>query len=360
MEAKRTPLYEMHARLNGRFVEFGGWALPVQYTSIIKEHTAVREAAGLFDISHMGALDVYGSGAAAFLDEVLTNDIATLPAGRARYALMCNEHGGTVDDIVTYRLEEDRFRLVVNAANAQKDFSWLQAHCPADAEVADRSDDFALLALQGPRSSEILRAAGFNGPMPARNYAFAEDVRVSGVVCMAARTGYTGELGFELFCAPEDAPPLWDALSAAGGALGLTPCGLGARDTLRMEAGMPLYGHELSEDISPMEAGLHAFVDFNKPYFIGRDALQRPARRRRIGFEMTERGIARAGCGVLDDDGCEIGYVTSGGYCPTLDKAMGMALVESARAEEESLMVRIRDRLVRARVAALPFYRRSR
>lgn len=356
MEPKRTPLHEMHVRQKGRLVDFHGWMLPVQYTSIIQEHNTVRKAAGLFDVSHMGVLDIIGPGAQDLVDLVLTNDMQTLKTGRARYSPMCNEKGGTVDDVVVYRIDETLFRIVVNAINAKKDLAWIAAHNKEDAGVIDRSDRYAMLALQGPRSSEVLRAADIDGQIPTRAYSFVECVRLSGVDCMLARTGYTGEIGYELLCAPADAPVLWNALLDAGREFGVCACGLGARDSLRLEAGMPLYGQELSEDISPLEAGLHAFVDMDKADFIGREALQQPIRRKRVGFEMLQRSIPREGYRILDADGCVIGVVTSGGYSPTLGTGLGMALVQSAWADNETYNILIRENTVPARRVPLPFY----
>ena len=359
MEPKKTPLYDMHVNLGAKLVDFHGWLMPVQYASVLKEHEAVREAAGLFDISHMGVIDIIGPGAVKLADYVLTNDIKTLKTGRARYSPMCNEAGGTMDDVVVYKLGDTLLRLVVNAANTQKDFDWITAHNKEQAEVADRSDRYALIALQGPRSSEVVRAVDAKGQLPTRAYSLLTGARLAGVGCMLARTGYTGEIGYEFFCAPGDAPILWEALLTAGEALGARPCGLGARDSLRLEAGMPLYGNELREDITPLEAGLHAFVDMDDPGFVGGEALMQSVRRRRVGFVMDGRGIPRAGYEVEDGDGCVIGAVTSGGYGPTLGAGLGMALVQNAWSDIDSLFIRIRDRLVPAHTAPLPFYRRK-
>ena len=358
MEAKRTPLYEMHIQQKGKLVDFHGWVLPVQYTSIIQEHNTVRMAAGLFDISHMGVLDIVGPDAQSLMNMVCTNDMETLKSGRARYSPMCNYLGGTIDDVVAYKIDDTHFRLVVNAVNIKKDLAWLATNNSGNAGVIDRSDRYAVLALQGPRSSEVLRAANLEGQMPTRAYSFVENTCLSGASCMLARTGYTGEIGYEILCAPEDAPFLWNGLLSAGGAFGAGACGLGARDSLRLEAGMPLYGHELSEEISPLEAGLNAFVDMDKPYFIGRQALQMPVRRKRVGFKMPH-GIPREGYVVQDADGCVIGMVTSGGYSPTLDAGLGMALVQSAWVDSEELLIQIRGNLLPASRVSLPFYHRN-
>jgi len=358
MEPKKTPLYDMHVRAGAKMVDFHGWLMPLQFASILAEHAAVRESAGLFDISHMGVLDIAGPGASKLADYVLANDIKTLKTGRARYSPMCNEKGGTVDDVLAYKLSDAFLRLVVNAANTGKDLAWIAAHNREQAEVIYRSDGFAIIALQGPRSSEVLRAADAEARLPTRAYSFLPETRLAGVGCMLARTGYTGEIGYEIFCAPRDAQGLWEALLEAGKAAGARPCGLGARDSLRLEAGMPLYGNELNEDISPLEAGLHAFVDMDDPGFVGAEALMQPVRRRRVGFVVDGREIPRAGYKVLDSDGCAIGRVTSGGYSPTLDTGLGMALVPNAWADGK-LLIRIRDRQVPAHTVPLPFYRRK-
>lgn len=366
---RRTPLYEEHVRLGARMTGFAGWAMPVEYRGILEEHRAVRERAGLFDVSHMGEIAVRGPGALALLQLAVTNDAGRLAVGQALYTPMCRDDGGILDDLIVYRTGEKEFLLVVNAANREKDLNWLRTLAgeaagavEAGAEVEDVSDRWALLALQGPRAAEVLRtAAGEVGGLG--RFAFLAGVKVAGRPCLVARTGYTGEDGFELFCPWEEAPPVWAALLDAGREAGVLPCGLGARDTLRLEAALPLYGHELREDVNPLEVRLGAFVRWDKGEFVGRAALERVReagpRRRLVGLEMVERGIPRQGYEVVAG-GAVVGEVTSGGPAPTLGKNVALALVAAGRErDDEGLAVRIRGRDVAARVVPLPFYRRA-
>lgn len=360
--ALRTPLYEVCVRYGARMVEFAGYEMPVQFSGIVSEHLAVRSAAGLFDVSHMGEIEVSGPNAAESLQPVLTNDVAGMRPGQARYALICNEGGGTVDDVVVYRLREDRFMVVANAANTSKDLAWLKERCPR-AQIRDRSRETALLALQGPAAGRILTRAAHPAASEMARYAFLEDVSVAGVSCLVSRTGYTGEDGFELYMPAESAERVFVSLMETGAQDGLVPAGLGARDTLRLEARLPLYGHELAEDISPLEAGLVAFVKFDKGPFIGREALARQReegiRRRIAGFELSGRAIARAGCEV-EAAGAAVGRVTSGTYSPTLQKSIGLALMEASRAQPgEAVEVTVRDKKIPGQVVKTPFYRRN-
>ena len=356
---KKTPLYDRHVAAGGRMVPFAGWLLPVQYTGVIAEHRAVRTACGLFDVSHMGELILRGEDALENVNRLLTNDFTDMEEGQARYSPMCDESGGVVDDLIVYKVWDTVYYIVVNAANKDKDAAWMAAHLTGQCVLEDWSDRVAQLALQGPRAEEIL--SKLTADIPERYYTALLRGRVLGKGCMVSRTGYTGEDGFELYCSPADAPALWDALLEAGGPLGLIPCGLGARDTLRLEAAMPLYGHELSPAINPYEAGLGLFVKLGKPEFIGRAALEaaRPVSRRRVGLEVTGRGIAREGCPVWDG-GRQIGAVTSGTHCPWLGKAMALAMVETAYGEPGTqLEVEIRGRRVAAQVVKTPFYKRG-
>lgn len=368
-EPRRTPLYPLYGRYGARTTVFAGWELPLQFAGIREEHAAVRERAGLFDVSHMGELELAGPGAEAALQRLLTQDVARLAVGRAAYALMCNERGGVVDDLIAYRLAPDRFLLVVNAANVEKDLEHVRQALggATGVEVRDRSRDFALLALQGPRAEGILARLAVDPEAVRRLPPFGvlPELEVAGVPCAVARTGYTGEDGFELLCTWEDAPALWERLLAAGQPDGLVPCGLGARDTLRLEAGLPLYGHELAEDVSPLEAGLERFVRFDKGEFIGRDALlaqrERGLARRLAGLEVLDRAIARQGHPVTDGEGRPVGEVTSGSFAPTLGKSLAMAFVPPALAEPgRELGVVVHGRRRPARVVPLPFYRRRR
>ena len=360
--AQNTALYETHQRCGGRIVEFAGWNLPVQYAGVLAEHRAVRQAAGLFDVSHMGEILFTGPQALRSILYLITNDISKMKDGDVRYSPMCNEAGGTVDDVLVYREGAERFLVVVNAANRQKDYAWMLAHNPFGAAIADVSDGWAQLALQGPRAAEILARALPGVPQPERYYTFLR-VSYQGAPMVVSRTGYTGEDGFELYLNPANAPALWDGLLAAGEPLGLVPAGLGARDTLRLEAAMPLYGHELRDDLSPLEAGLGRFVKLDREDFVGRAALlaQKTAgiARKRVGLEIIDRGIAREGAPVLQD-GKAVGVVTSGTMSPTLERAIAMAMVPKELAEPgTTLAVDVRGKALQAKVVKLPFYIRS-
>ncbi len=358
---RRTPLYERHLSLSARMVEFGGWEMPVQYSGIIDEHRAVREAAGLFDISHMGEVEVQGPDALPFLQCLVTYDVAAIPPGQANYALMCLPNGGIIDDLFIYNLG-DHYLIVVNAANTTKDVAWMRG-CAAgfDVTVTDVSERTGMLALQGP-AAEALLAQVAGADLAALPFHGVTRGIVSGMPAIVARTGYTGEDGFELFVAAEDTAQLWDALLDAGRSAGLKPCGLGARDSLRFEACLALYGHEITEETNPYEARLGWVVKLDKGDFIGRDALQRikqeGVQRRLTGFEMVGRGIARGEYEIRDLEGAPIGRVTSGMPSPTLGKNLGMGYVPIAlSAEGSEFDVVVRDRPVRARAVKMPFYR---
>ncbi len=360
--AQQTALYDQHLRLGGRMVDFAGWTLPVQYSGIVAEHRAVRQAAGLFDVSHMGEILFTGSQALAALQHLLPNDFTRMQDGDVRYSPLCREDGGTVDDVLVYRQRADRYLVVVNAANRQKDFAWMTVHNPLGVTIEDVSDQWAQVALQGPRAVQILRLALPELPQPERYYTFLETVW-HGAPMIVSRTGYTGEDGFELYLPPEHAPPLWQALLAAGEPLGLLPAGLGARDTLRLEAAMPLYGHELTDTISPLEAGLGRFVRLEKDAFVGRDALlaQKEAglARRRVGLVLRDRGIARDGAPVLHN-GEVVGAVTSGTMAPWLEQAIAMAYVPPSLAQVGTqVTVEVRGKQLNAEIKKLPFYRRA-
>ncbi|MGF7035150.1 aminomethyltransferase [Paenibacillus mucilaginosus] len=363
---KRTPLYPFYEAHGARCIDFGGWDLPVQYAAgLTLEHEAVRQRAGLFDVSHMGEFLVTGPRAASWLQRLTTNDIGRLKDGEAQYTLLCYPDGGTVDDLLVYRLAPDRFMLVVNASNIAKDFEWLQRHQVPGAHLEDRSEATALLALQGPRAAAILAQAA-DGPLPElRPFAFAENVPLcGGIPALVSRTGYTGEDGFELYLGADDAGAVWQGLLQAGEPHGLLPAGLGARDTLRFEARLPLYGQELSPQISPLEAGLGPFVRLAKEDFIGREALllqkELGLRRKLAGIEMIDRGIPRAHYPVHSADGRPIGEVTTGTQSPTLKRNLGLALIEAEQAAlGTELLVEIRGKLLRARVVPTPFYRKK-
>ncbi len=356
MDAK-TPLYDKHLEAGGKMVPFAGFLLPVQYQDgILSEHTAVRTSAGMFDVSHMGEFLLEGAGAEQALNRLLTNDFAGMQTGTARYSPMCNAQGGTVDDLIVYR-QDGKYMIVVNAANRAKDFDWMSANLGSGAKLFDVSDDIALLAVQGPQAKAAMQAVLTDGGLPEKYYSFTHDCGVAGVSCLVSRTGYTGEDGFEIYAPPAQAGAIWDALLMGGKAFGLVPCGLGARDTLRLEAGMPLYGHELSDSITPSEAGLGFFIKRDKPDFIGRDALMEPRRRKRIGLVLTDRGIAREGAKVFLNDQ-EIGFVTSGTSSPTLKQSIAMALVD-AGVDAPAVDVEVRGKMLHADVVRLPFYKRA-
>lgn len=359
---KRTPLYEAHVAAGGKIVPFAGYELPVEYPAgLMKEHEAVRTACGLFDVSHMGEVVFKGEGALASLNRLLTNDFTDQPVGKCRYSGMCYEDGGMVDDLIVYRRGEDDFLVVVNAANKDKDVEWMRGNLLPGTVMTDVSDDVAQIALQGPAAPRVLGKVADAAVLPAGYYTFVEHVDVAGVDCLVSRTGYTGEDGFELYCAPDGAATVWQALLAAGQDEGILPCGLGARDTLRLEAAMPLYGHEMDETVDPLEAGLGFAVKMGKDGFIGRDAIAAKGEpsRARVGLEVTGRGIVREHEPVFKD-GVQVGQTTSGTYCPHVKKACAMALVAAGSLSEgDEVEVEVRGRRVAARVVPLPFYKRS-
>ena len=364
MEEKvlRTPLYDCHVAAGGKMVPFAGYALPVQYeqSGVIAEHMAVRQKAGLFDVSHMGEVVLSGPDALANVQKLMTNDYSDLADGFVRYSPMCYANGGVVDDLLVYKIKDGVYFIVVNAANRHKDVAWMRQNLFGNVELKDISDDVAQIALQGPEAEKILRKLTTEENIPAKNYTFVEKASVAGKACLVSRTGYTGEDGFELYTAPADAPALWNALLEAGGEYGLIPCGLGARDTLRMEAAMPLYGHEMDETVSPWETGLAWAVKMAKDDFIGKAAIEATGRpRARVGLKITGRGIARENCTVYVD-GKEIGHTTSGTHCPYLGMPVAMALVDSAYKEVGAQVeVDVRGRKIAAEVVKLPFYKRE-
>jgi aminomethyltransferase len=358
---KRTPLYFAHRRLGAKMVEFAGWEMPVQYQGVIEEHRTVRSRAGLFDVSHMGEIEVRGAGATEFCQSMTANDLSRVKVGQAQYNLLLNERGGVVDDVIFYRTEENSFVICVNASNSDKDFVWLSEHSKGPAvTVENASARYAQLALQGPRAESILQPLTVMAlaNLKSFHFGFADVVSIR---CLIARTGYTGEAGFELYCNGEDAEKLWSTLLDAGAAEGLVPTGLGARDTLRLEKAYPLYGHELDDTTTPLEAGLEWVTKFSKGDFVGREVLlrqkERGLTRKLAGLEILERGIARAGYKVFKGDSC-IGQVTSGTKSPSLDKSIALAYVSAAHAEAGNLVdVEIRGRKAPAKIVSLPFYR---
>ncbi len=361
-EARKTPLYALHAELGGRLVPFAGYWLPVQYeTGVIAEHKAVRSACGLFDVSHMGEVALRGPGALDTLQRLLCNDMSGMTDGQVRYSPMLNYNGGVVDDVLVYRFGEEDYLVVVNAANHDKDVAWMRAALLPGAALTDRSDELAQLALQGPKAGEILRRLLPDESIPRRYYHFLPDVTLDGAHCILSRTGYTGEDGFELYMPPADAERIARLLLQTGKPDGLIPCGLGCRDTLRLEAGMPLYGHEMDETVSPLDTGLDRYVKLDKGDFIGRDALlDSEPERVRIGLAVMDRGVVREHQDVYYK-GKLVGKTTSGTYCPTVG-TVAMALVsdEVPTGLGSRFQVDVRGQMLTADAVPLPFYRRDR
>lgn len=360
-ELLRTPLYDLHVAAGARMIPFGGWEMPVQYRSIIAEHQAVRDAAGLFDLSHMGRLFFRGPGGAELLQWISTNNVGALAPGRAQYNLLCNEAGGILDDTVAYRLEPDEYLLVVNASNRVKILKWIE-HWRSTGRAADVEDgtlQTVMIGLQGPLAEELLAPLADVDLRPLRYYAATRCV-VAGYPALVSRTGYTGEDGFELIVSAADGPSLWKLLADQRAPVQPMLCGLGARDTLRLEAGMPLYGHELNESINPYEANLQRVVKLDKGEFVGRSALleisTHPLTRRLVGFQMVDNAVPRQDYVIVAEDRV-IGRVTSGSYSPSLRRNIGMAYVAAEfAAPGREIAVIVRERPQRAVVVDLPHY----
>jgi aminomethyltransferase len=356
----KTSLYPVHLASHGHLVDFHGWDLPLYYADIRSEHLAVRRHAGLFDLSHMGRLRVSGSGAEALLERCLTQGIGAMPVGRCRYSLVLDEAGHVLDDVLVYR-EPAAFFLVVNASNRPKILAWLGRHKTTAVSIEDLTGSLALIAIQGPRSADILQPLA-GADVSALNYYTFREARPNGGAGMISRTGYTGEDGFEIYLPAADAPACWEALMKAGAGRGLLPIGLGARDTLRLEAGMPLYGHELDEQTNPLEAGLDWAVKFTKD-FIGRAALEKvkaagPSKRL-VGLEVADKRIPRQGYPVLKE-GKPVGVVTSGTVSPLTGRTIAMAYVAPAEAAVgNALEIEVRGTGYPAKVVPLPFYKRE-
>ena len=357
---RRTPLFETHASLGARLMPFSGWEMPVQYAGILAEARAVRTGAGLFDVSHMGRVDIQGSGAGALLNSVLSIDAAGMRMGRARYNVICDRDGGIIDDCIVYRRGDDRFLLIPNASNTSAVLDWLRRWAPAhEVRIDDVTPSYAMIAHQGPQAADMLASLADTDLSSVRPFRAAE-VHIAGVDTFLARTGYTGEDGFELILPAEAAADVWGALVD----MGAVPCGLGARDVLRLEAGLPLHGNDIDTSTNPYEAGLDRFVDPDREGYVAGEALRRArdggVDRRLVGFNMVGRGIARQGYAIANDAGT-IGRVTSGSHSPTLDRSIGLGYVPTGHSEVGSrLHVEIRGKPVDAEVAALPFYSRRR
>jgi len=352
--ALKTPLYDTHIKYGGKVVEFAGYELPVQYTSIISEHLAVRNAAGLFDVSHMGEILFTGEGALNSLNYLLTNKFDDMKDGQVRYSMMLYKNGTIVDDVLVYKVKDGNYLVVVNASNKDKDYQWMNENKLSDTSVTDMSDHFAQIALQGPLAESIMGGIIDLNKINPKYYTFQMDVEIAGSKCIVSRTGYTGERGFEIYINTIDAPKVYELLMSTGE---VTPCGLGARDTLRLEAAMPLYGHELSDKILATETGLDNFIKYEKE-FIGKDALiENPPKCKRIGLTLIDRGIAREGAIVYDGDK-EVGYVTSGTMSPLTGKSIAMARVLK-ETQGNNLIVDVRGRKINAELTPLPFYKRA-
>ena len=359
---KRTPLYEEHLRLNGRIVTFGGWDMPVQYTGLADEHETCRTKVGLFDVSHMGEIVVKGQGALRFLNGLVTNDVGRIKDGQAQYTVMCYENGGCVDDLIIHRVNANEFFICVNASNIENDFDWIKSHAPTGVSVDNLSDQYSQIAIQGRFAQEILQKVS-TAPLDNIKYYWFTDGEILGVRGYIARTGYTGENGFEVYIPSEDGPKLWRALLEIGSSYGIKPCGLGARDTLRTEMKFPLYGHEISQALNPLEAGLGWVVKFDKGDFVGSAALKElrtnGMKRSLVGLVTTGKGIPRQGY-IVEAGGAPIGVVTSGTLSPSLKQGIAICYVDNAFQKiGTEVDVVIRDQRIKHRVVETPFYKRN-
>jgi len=357
-----TPLNAVHRRLGAKMVDFGGWDMPVQYSGILDEHHAVRKSVGLFDVSHMGEIEIHGPEAFALTDYVTTNSVAKLKIGQAQYSGLLYDHGGFVDDILVHKVADDHYFICVNASNQDKDYEYIVAENRRNANVEFAGDRYAQLAIQGPNGLATLQKLTATDLAPIQYYHFTDGM-VSGTPARIARTGYTGEDGFEIYIAPEQAERIWDEIMNAGEEFGIKPCGLGARNTLRLEAKMALYGHEIHASITPLEADLAWMAKLDKGDFIGKAALakqkEQGVKRKLVGFEMTGRGIGRDGYEVYLD-GAPAGWVTSGGPSLTLNKNIGLCYLPTDRAKPgQQIQIMIRNQPVEAVTVPTPFYKRA-
>lgn len=364
MVVKKTPLYEEHVKLGGNVVEYAGWFLPIQYEGLVPEHEAVRNAVGLFDVSHMGEITVKGKDALAFVDYLMTNDITKIVDNQVIYTFMCYPHGGVVDDLLVYRFGKEDFYLVVNAANSDKDFAWmLEQKGNFDVEIENISDTVGEVAIQGPLAQKTLQKLTDTDLSKVEFFHLQRNVMIDGVDTMVSRTGYTGEDGFEVYASNEGIVKVWNSILEAGKEFGIKPTGLGCRDTLRFEASLPLYGHEMNEEINPLEAGFKYFVKLDKPGdFNGKEALNKQwsegLKRKLAGFEMIGRGISREGYEIFKD-GRKIGHVTTGYMSPTLKRNIGNALIESEfTALDTEIDVMIRNKPVKAKIISKKFLKK--
>lgn len=363
---KQTPLHDLHLTLGARMAPFAGFDMPVQYSGIIDEHLAVRERAGIFDVSHMGEVLVKGPKALEYVQHLVTNDVSTLYDGKALYTVMCLPDGGIIDDLLVYRMSADEYMLVINASNAEKDLTWMRQYAIDGAEIVDISSETALIAIQGPAAHDITSSASGVDISSIKPYHFVQaDDFLGRRDVILSHTGYTGERGLEIYCPPDAAASIWNALMDAGEVSGLLPCGLGARDTLRIEAGFVLFGNDITEQTHPLEAGLGWLVKPNKGDFIGRSSIEairsRGVERKLIGFVLQDRGIPRAGLPIADEDGNEIGVVTSGTQSAVLKQGIGLGYVPNDpgfTSESSSIRIINRGRALTATVARPPFHKK--
>jgi aminomethyltransferase len=368
--ANRTALYDIHVALGGRIIDFGGWDLPVQYSGVMDEHLACRQSVGIFDVSHMGEVHVEGKNSEAFLNYLVTNDLGKVAIGQAQYTVMCHSHGGVVDDLVIYRRASDRFLLVVNASNTDKDFKHIQSVYESvrskfpDLKITNESAKYTQIALQGRNAAQILQKLTVTPLAPIKNYWFSEGFVLNTIPAILARTGYTGEDGFEIYVPWDSGPQVWNALMKTGEEFAIKPCGLGARDTLRLEMKYPLYGHELSDEGNPLEAGSGWVIKLDKPDFVGKSALVASKAKglasSLVGLKLLDRGIPRQGYAVFSEDGAtRVGEVKSGTQSPSLKTSIGIASVPLSLAKVGTkLTVDIRGTKAAAEVVATPFYKR--
>jgi aminomethyltransferase len=363
---KKTPLNEAHKKYGGKLVNFAGWELPVRYTELIDEHKTVRNAVGIFDVSHMGELWVSGKDALKYLQYITCNDVSKLYPGKAQYSALLNEQGGVIDDIIVYCIDDKNYLICVNASNSDKDYNWCKNQIKNfEITLENQSENYAQIAVQGPLAEKCLNKI-FEGTVDfsaIKTFHFAQTDSLYGSI-IAARTGYTGEDGFEIFIAPSQSEKLWNDLCSKGTEFGLKPCGLGARDTLRLEACYPLHGHELAEDISALESGLGWIVKFNKDNFIGKSALEKEkaqgSKRKLIGYFLEDKGIVREQTQLYCTNGTLVGYVTSGTLTPTVNRSLGMALVDKNLVRcGDVLEADVRGRKLKCQIMAMPFYKRG-
>ncbi len=363
-ELRKTSLFNVHQKYGGKVVDYSGWALPVQFEGLTAEHEAVRTKAGLFDVSHMGEVEVKGSQALDYVQNLITNDASALNDNQIAYSFMCYPDGGIVDDLLVYKFTNEHFFLVINASNVEKDYKWMLENLgDYDVQVNNISDDVSEIAIQGPKAQDILQKLTDTELSQIGFFYCKRDVNIAGANCLISRTGYTGEDGFEIYLDHDNAEMVWEKLMEAGSEEGIKPAGLGSRDTLRFEASLPLYGNEIDKDITPLEAGLGMFVKLDKAGFIGKDALVKQKaeglKRKVVGFEMIDRGIPRHGYEVYADDK-KIGFVTTGYAAPTVKKNIGLAMVDIEYSKlDTEFEIMVRNKPAKAKVISKRFYQKN-